>query len=174
MAGSMRGRRRPLLFLILTAAAGAGMLFSLYLRPMVVVSGSMEPAIPTGSLTLVRIQRGRACSVGEIIIFRPPGQKHLVVHRVVEIRSEPGGEAYLTRGDNNPVPDREPVLREAVVGRVTAVIPRAGPAAGLLRTNPFPAALLGAACAALLLHCTREDRAGGGAATRHRKRRLAE
>lgn len=157
MARDLQGRRAPLFLLLLAAAAGTGILLSFFLRPMVVVSGSMEPAIPTGSLTLVRVHSGKACAVGEVIVFRPPGREHLVVHRVVEIIPGSAGEAYITRGDNNLAPDRDPVPREAVVGSVAAVIPRAGPAAELLRTSPLPAALLGAACALLLFRYTRED-----------------
>lgn len=79
----------------------------------VLVSGSMTPAIPTGSVVYDRAVPVEELEVGDVITFVPPPQfeiKTPVTHRIVDISSaEPGhpvGErVYRTKGDANASPD---------------------------------------------------------------------
>lgn len=93
--------------------AGAGLI--------IVGSGSMEPALPVGSLALV-VERG-SYDVGDVIVFRSDGS--LVAHRVVAFGE---GGALATRGDANNVDDAHPVAPEDVEGAVVALAPGVGAA----------------------------------------------
>jgi len=82
---------------------------------MVIVSGSMEPAILPGDLVLVA---GRSFGAGDIIAWCS-SPFYCVVHRVINVSTD----HVVTKGDANPIPDH-PIPLWAVKGRVVAVIPR--------------------------------------------------
>jgi len=107
-----------LLFLLLLFSA-----VNPWLHARVIVSGSMEPTIRTGSMVVV-IPR-EEYRPGEIIAFRDPriGRN---VHRIVD-EFERDGERYLvTKGDAVEMPDRFPVPLEEVEGKVVAIFPYLG------------------------------------------------
>ncbi len=86
-----------------------------------VLSGSMEPAIHTGSI--VAIKPGGDTSEfkkGDIITFRAD-ENRLITHRIVEVaKNEQTGQViYRTKGDSNDAPDMEPVQSANVIGRYT-------------------------------------------------------
>jgi signal peptidase len=84
----------------------------------VVLSGSMEPALPVGSAILVRPVDPQAVSVGDIITYRQQTSPDFVTHRVVEINREGSALSFHTKGDANEDPDALLVPAEAVEGRV--------------------------------------------------------
>lgn len=88
----------------------------------VVLSGSMEPAIPTGSLCYLSHGVGvEDIRKGQIIGFqRADGT--LVVHRITKIED---GLLY-TKGDANDQEDIAPVQKENYFGKVVYVIPYLG------------------------------------------------
>ena len=90
-----------------------------------IVSGSMEPEIPVGSIVYVEeVQPGELIS-GEIITFYTgTGSEGVVTHRVVENRT--GEKELVTKGDANMAPDPMAVSYERVVGRVKLHIPGLG------------------------------------------------
>jgi len=91
-----------------------------------VVSGSMAPAVPTGSVVLAGpVHRPDAeLPVGTIVVVPDPAAGgRLCVHRIVA-RDDEG--LLVTRGDANPWPDVTHVRPEQVAGRVRAVVPVAG------------------------------------------------
>ncbi len=100
------------LLLALTAFAGIAT-FLLVLGPMVlpyrvetVLSGSMEPTLPVGSLAVLRPTPAQRVTAGDIIAFRPPaGRGELVTHRVVIVMEGASGRYFTTQGDANPVSD---------------------------------------------------------------------
>jgi len=92
----------------------------------VVLSGSMEPALPVGSAILVRPVAPQAVSVGDIITYRPQGATDFVTHRVVEVNREGSALSFRTQGDANKGPDPAAVAPDAVEGRVWASIPYLG------------------------------------------------
>ena len=95
------------------------MVFFIRFRPLLVLSGSMEPVLPTGSLLIVDL-KNKEPSEGDVITYRLSGK--LITHRLV--RDE--GSRLITRGDNNPIDDPSPVLKKQIVGSVCLCIPMLG------------------------------------------------
>ena len=80
----------------------------------VIVSGSMEPMIPTGSVVYDEVVPVEELEVGDIITFVPPPEYNIeqpVTHRIIEITTAPEGSSaagetlYRTKGDANEHPD---------------------------------------------------------------------
>lgn len=100
--------------------------------PLSVLSGSMEPTIPTGSMVVVAPIEGEedlaALSTGDVITFMPrPDDPTLVTHRVISqgVRTD-GSTVFTTQGDANGAPDRAPVEAQQVRGVVRYHVPYAG------------------------------------------------
>jgi len=118
---------------VLTALAALGVacvvaaatMSALGLTPLVVRSGSMEPAIPVGSMVLVRAVDVDEVSPGDVVsVVRRDGTR--VTHRVAEVAEAAGPLRRLTlRGDANPVPDPESVLT-GTVDRAVLTLPALG------------------------------------------------
>ena len=99
----------------------------------VVVSGSMEPAIPVGSLVMAKPVKPAELQVGDVIVFYT--ERHIdtpVTHRVVENRIDE--REVITKGDANAANDINPVLYENIDGKVARHIPRIGFMVGLFGT----------------------------------------
>ena len=90
-----------------------------------VISGSMEPAIPTGSLIYVTDAIPKELQKEEIIAFYGKGnQGSIITHRVFDNRIVEG--ELITKGDANDKPDVNPVKYTSVVGKVKYHIPYMG------------------------------------------------
>jgi signal peptidase len=75
-------------------------------RVYTALSGSMEPAVPFGSVIILRPVSADRIAAGDIIAFRRPDRTaQLVTHRVVGIEDGAEGSVFITKGDANPVPD---------------------------------------------------------------------
>ena len=75
-------------------------------KALTVYSGSMEPAIHTGSVAIDVPIAAQDVKVGDVITFvRPDNQNELVTHRVIAIETGPSGRQWITRGDANSVAD---------------------------------------------------------------------
>ena len=88
--------------------------------PVVVATGSMEPAIGAGDVVILCRTDPAALEVGDVIQYQSDGCT--VIHRIVE----KDGDTFITQGDANNAPDLRPVQREQVLGRVTGTLPDAG------------------------------------------------
>ena len=95
-------------------------------KPMVVTSASMEPAVSQGDALIVRYANTESIEIGDIITFQKYGSRTPTTHRVIEIRENGEGRFFKTKGDNNPTPDHDLTPAGAVLGEVTAVLPRIG------------------------------------------------
>lgn len=85
------------------------------IRPVVVLSGSMEPAIMTGDLIFIHDTDAAGVREGDVICYLTSGQA--VTHRVMSINTGEDGETrYITRGDANNTEDRLPVTGEQIQG----------------------------------------------------------
>ena len=75
----------------------------------VLVSGSMTPTIPTGSIVYDEVVPVADLAVGDVITFVPPpsyGITTPVTHRIYEIsKNEEGEQVFRTKGDANDSPD---------------------------------------------------------------------
>ncbi|HEV2125352.1 MAG TPA: signal peptidase I [Chloroflexota bacterium] len=98
------------------------------LESFTVRSGSMEPAIHVGALTVVKPVSAADLQPGDIITYRTPTQPDLIVtHRLIAIeKSEDGRQQYRTKGDANNVEDLVLVDPNAVLGKVLYSVPYAG------------------------------------------------
>lgn len=105
------------------AAGGEPSLFGYQLKT--VLSGSMEPEMPVGSLILTKqVDEKETFKTGDVITFRT-SENILVTHRIIEV--EHNGQRFITKGDNNNGPDVEPVLADNIVGKYSGTtIPYAG------------------------------------------------
>lgn len=97
-------------------------------QTLTVLTGSMDPAIPQGSLVFVRPVDPRSLQVGDVITFHPNQQTRAVVtHRITGIARDTGNELVLrTKGDNNRSEDPKAITADAVVGRVAFDVPFVG------------------------------------------------
>ena len=94
-------------------------------RTEVVISGSMEPAIQTGSVVIVRPIVPDTIRTGDIIMFSSLDMRSLTTHRVVNVESEPTLQ-FITSGDANNNSDINPVVPSQIVGIVAFTIPYLG------------------------------------------------
>lgn len=92
----------------------------------IVLSGSMEPAIPTGSAAFVKDVPAERIEEGDVITFSKTRDSSTTTHRVIEKHTAGDSLRFVTKGDNNDSPDPEPVYRGEVVGVVTFSIPFIG------------------------------------------------
>ena len=86
--------------------------FSLY----IVTSGSMEPAISTGSTILTGPVSFSKLKEGDVITYRLPAGNLAVTHRIVMIDQET--KKIRTKGDANAAPDAAAVSEEQILGKV--------------------------------------------------------
>jgi signal peptidase len=92
-----------------------------------VLSGSMEPAIPVGSIVAVHPVPARALHVGDVITFADRGNPDvLVTHRVVSLEERAGQQVAVTKGDANNTTDSWNVPIDQTVGRVNFSLPYVG------------------------------------------------
>ncbi len=84
---------------------------------MLVLTESMQDAIPKGSFVLVKHVEPEELQIGDDITFMVSPTTS-VTHRIVDIRPQAGGTPIIqTKGVNNPNPDA-PVAVENIVGKV--------------------------------------------------------
>lgn len=137
--------------LILLAVIGASLLLTvpkLFGYEMYnVVSGSMEPEIPVGSLIVVGAVQPENVSEGEIIAFE--SGESVVTHRVVQNKKLEG--EFITKGDANEKEDINPVPYQGLIGRVEKYVPYMGQYMLIFTTNVGKVYMLCfAACGAML------------------------
>jgi signal peptidase len=97
-------------------------------RVATVLSSSMAPRMPVGSVILVRRQPVSELRTGQIITYRIPVDDHRVIsHRVVAIERHPDYVVVQTKGDaNNAVDPWTARIDDTTVWTERAVIPRLG------------------------------------------------
>ena len=94
---------------------------------MNVLTGSMSPTIPTGSIAVVRPVDPATLHVGDVATYqKSPDNPALITHRIVAIRMKQGREAFIFKGDANRGPDVEPVPADAIRGKVWFHVPYLG------------------------------------------------
>lgn len=111
----------------LTLWKGLGLVLNTASPIVVVLSGSMEPAIRRGDLLF--LARRTKLAIGDITVYSLPSSPVPIVHRIVSLH---GDNRFLTKGDNNPVDDvglyRGPKFLEEkdIVGKVHGYVPYVG------------------------------------------------
>lgn len=126
-----------------------------------VISGSMAPAIPTGSLVYVADRAPEEVGEGDVIAFySASGSGAVITHRVVQNQVVSG--RFVTKGDANDQEDPMPVEYDAYIGYVAYHIPYMGTLLGYVVT------LRGRICAVCIVTAAA---ALHGAAARLRRRK---
>lgn len=92
-------------------------------KSMAVVSGSMEPNIPVGSIVIVREADGDELAVGDVITYAMSGNT-MVTHRITAIDRD--ARCVTTKGDANEVSDGNPVAFSDIVGKELFHVPFLG------------------------------------------------
>ncbi len=101
-----------------------------------VVSGSMEPSIPTGSLVVVLPVDPVAIRVGDVITYTSPDAPYpTLTHRVLSIIQTSQGVAFQTKGDANLTLDPFEVSYARKGGRVVLAVPWLGYLMAAIGTN---------------------------------------
>ena len=92
---------------------------------LIVQSGSMEPAIKTGSI--IAVKPVAEYKVGDVITFGPALKgKVPTTHRIIALRIQAGKLVYMTKGDANEEGDTREVLARDIHGKVFLDVPFAG------------------------------------------------
>lgn len=118
-----------------------------------VISGSMEPAIPTGSLVYVHETAPEDMKEDDVIAFYGAKDSNAIItHRVVENKIVMG--EFVTKGDANKTEDMNPVPYSNFIGKVVCTIPRLGIIAQILTSTVGKIAAVCAILAAVLLEIT--------------------
>lgn len=92
-------------------------------QTLAVLSGSMEPEIPVGSIVFAKQTDASGLMAGDVVTYRLSGDT-MVTHRVVENDPETG--QLIMQGDANETVDASPVLYSNVVGKVGLHLPLLG------------------------------------------------
>lgn len=121
------------LFILLVSVVPAVMGWA----PLTILSGSMAPSMPTGSLAVVAPidEDSRAdIPIGTVITYMPHADSdELVTHRVImRSTTSDGSVSYIMKGDANEAADPEPVSPKQIraerkyslplAGRLTAIV----------------------------------------------------
>ena len=94
-------------------------------KTYIVMSGSMEPAIPTGAAVVTEVARPNTLREGDVITYITPSEA-LVTHRIIEIVNDDRGLGFRTQGDANATPDPIITRPPNIMGRLTYGVPFAG------------------------------------------------
>jgi signal peptidase len=156
---ALRVMRAMLRFLAMTAVGFAiGIAVALaaplafHARPLVVLSGSMEPALRTGDVSVVRSIAPLDARPGDIVTFRDPDNAdRLITHRVRAMRVQGNAVVFRTRGDANNVSEHWRVPATGEIGRLMYRIPKLGWVLSYARSKGLFMLLLGGALALLLV-----------------------
>ena len=158
---------------VIAVAALALLPYATGWNAVIVLSGSMEPALKTGGLAFVEPVREletfggngvtvhaaepvearvRDVAIGDVIAFRSfndPSRQ--ISHRVIDVIEDDRGTWFQTKGDNSELPDRGLVPAESVVGTIRYHVPYVGYVADWIRHRDSYFVLVGVPAAIVIL-----------------------
>ncbi len=137
--------------LLLVLAVLAGLLIIprvLGYEEMAVLTGSMEPNYPVGSLIFVKEEEPEDLKIGDVITYRLD-EDTVVTHRIVEIDQK--GQTVTTKGDANEDKDGNPVPYSSIVGKAHFQVPYLGFIAINIKTSKGITAICAVLIAIILL-----------------------
>ena len=106
-------------------------------RPYTVLSGSMEPAIGTGDVVVVKRIAPLDAQVGKVVTFSDP--KHpdrLITHRVRSAHRRGSQVDFVTKGDANNTVERWRVAKDGEISQVQYRVPEVGRLALFAHSGP--------------------------------------
>ena len=122
------------------------------LQPYVVLSGSMDPTYPVGSLIYVKSTDYKQLKVGDPITFLV-SEDTVATHRIIEVlpdEDDPNTIRYFTQGDANDAPDGSSVHYKNIIGKPIFSIPYLGYVSNYIQTPPGKYVAI-SGCALLML-----------------------
>jgi len=120
-----------LLVILFTAPLTIPKLFGIQIYA--VLTGSMEPEFPTGSVVYVKAMQPEQIVVGDVITFQLPEEADVVMtHRVITIDTL--GKKFVTQGDANSQVDEEAVGYDKLIGKAVFCIPELALVSNLFNT----------------------------------------
>ena len=141
MSGSRRKARTKGLFYYLGLGLSAGLLAFLLLvgalvivipaisgaTPMTILTSSMVPTYPPGTLIIVKPVDAEAIGIGDPITYQlESGKPEVVTHRVISVATTDDELSFITKGDNNGEADPKPVQPVQIRGTVWYSVPYIG------------------------------------------------
>jgi len=100
---------------------------------LTVLSGSMEPAIKTGSVVVV--SPAEEYEPGHVVTFKTGSESEIpTTHRIKDVEIDRGNTVYVTKGDANPGADLSRISKEDIIGKARFSIPYMGYIVEFIRT----------------------------------------
>lgn len=97
--------------------------------PLTVYTGSMEPTIAAGAVVLIEPVDPSTLVAGDVITYQvAPDVDEYITHRIVTVQPDTTPPSFVTKGDNNPGEDIDPIPVGAVRGEVWIDVPYVGTA----------------------------------------------
>ena len=103
-----------------------------------VLSGSMEPEYPVGSLIYVKKVDYKELKVGDPITYLLD-EDTVVTHRIIEVlidEDDPNTIRFFTQGDANGIPDAKSVHYKNIIGTPVFTIPYMGYISNYIQNPP--------------------------------------
>jgi signal peptidase len=108
-------------------AIAVGLPYLFGFKSFTVMSGSMEPAIGTGSVVVERPIAPTEAQVGDVVTFKDPeGTGRLITHRVTRMSVSGATASFVTKGDANNKSERWNIPAGGSIGRVEYHVPKVG------------------------------------------------
>ncbi|MBH0023207.1 signal peptidase I [Salinibacterium sp. SWN248] len=106
-------------------------------QPLTVLTSSMEPSLPPGTLIVVKPIDTNEIIVGDVITYQiESGKAGVITHRVTAItNSSDGSRTFTLQGDNNDVADDLQVLPVQVQGKLWYSVPWIGYVSNFVNGN---------------------------------------
>ncbi len=95
---------------------------------LTVLTQSMEPKLPPGTLIIIRPTPIDEITIGDVLTYQiKSGEPAVVSHRVISRAVDSKGRTtFITKGDNNDLPDAAPVQKVQIKGTLWYSIPWLG------------------------------------------------
>ncbi|MFL6090585.1 MAG: signal peptidase I [Aeromicrobium sp.] len=95
--------------------------------PYVVLTGSMRPTMPPGTMVVARPVKAQQLGIGDVVTYQlKSGEPAVVTHRIVGMASFQGKPIFQTRGDANNVADEKWVRPVQIKGARWYAVPYLG------------------------------------------------
>lgn len=85
------------------------------IRPIAIATGSMEKTLMVGDVAILKKCTANDLEVGDIVQYQK--ENFTVIHRVISKYTEKGKIYFITKGDNNKDPDKDPVDESQVIAK---------------------------------------------------------
>lgn len=97
--------------------------------PLTVLTNSMSPGYPPGTLVIIRPVDTDEIEVGDIVTYQiESGKPGVITHRVIGFAGDTaeGEKQFITQGDNNASPDIDPIREVQIQGELWYGVPYLG------------------------------------------------